>query len=412
MSSEHQRPDTAIGFATAVDEAPPTFVSGLSWREIMLRVGLTYLITRACVLAGAGIVAAQEVAEANRLGLERPRNAVGLILQVLTSWDGRWYYEIIRGWYPTEIPPDVTYEMPEARAAFFPMYPMIVRTVDPLLPGGDVFAGVAVNVVFGILGVWLIGLLARELYDEQIAYRAMVLFLAFPGSFALSFTYSEAVLIAVAAGCLLCLVRHQWLAAGLLAAIGTACRPNGLALVAACAVAAVIAIRTRREWRSLVAVALSPLGFVGFQLYLLDRTGEWAWFRVQTEAWDEGTSFGWTAIRNTIEAFLRPLSSPTDVITAASVVVTVALLAIVWKVRPSAPLVAYVLVVFALMILPATVTARPRFVITAFPVFIAVAAWWPAERDRERDLWTATIACGTAGLVALTGLYGVLGAIP
>jgi hypothetical protein len=46
---------------------------------------------------------------------------------------------------------------------------------------------------------------------------------------------------------------------------------------------------------------------------------------------------------------------------------------------------------------------------TAFPAFIAVAAWWPEEHE---EAWGATIAMGAAGLVALTGLYGVLGAIP
>ena len=59
--------------------------------------------------------------------------------------------------------------------------------------------------------------------------------------------------------------------------------------------------------------------------------------------------------------------------------------------------------------LPSTVTARPRFVYTAFPAFISVAAWWPDDRAEE---WGLTIAICTAGLVTLTGLYGVYGAIP
>ena len=44
-------------------------------------------------------------------------------------------------------------------------------------------------------------------------------------------------------------------------------------------------------------------------------------------------------------------------------------------------MVAYIAVVVALMLLPATVTARPRFLFTAFPLFISAAAWWP-RRDR------------------------------
>ena len=59
--------------------------------------------------------------------------------------------------------------------------------------------------------------------------------------------------------------------------------------------------------------------------------------------------------------------------------------------------------------LPATVTARPRFLFTAFPLVIPAAAWWT---HRHRIGWELTlVACG-AGLATLTGLYGVFGAIP
>jgi len=386
-----------------------------SWRSCIGRAAIAYLASRLCVMAGAAIVASQEVAEAKRtageLGIpaERPKNAVGLITQVLTSWDGAWYYRIVRMGYPRDIPPNVTYDMVEARAAFFPMYPMVVRVVDAVLPGGDVFAGLFINVVFGAIAIWLIGLIAREVFDERTAYRAMLLVIFFPGSFVLSFSYSEATLIAVAAACMLFLIRRQWVAAGVFAAIGTACRPNGVALIAACAIAALIAIKDDRDWRALAAPALAPVGIVSFQLWLHQHTGEWAWFRVQREAWKEGTSFGLTALRNTWEAFIRPLASPTDIITAVSVLTTVALLYTMWRKRLPWPLVAYVLVVLALMILPSTVTARPRFLYTAFPLFISAAAWWPEEHDEAFGL---TIAMCAAGLVTLTGLYGVLGAIP
>ncbi len=387
----------------------PTHTEASPWQSYLRRAGIAYLASRLCVIAGAAIVAAQEVAERNRLGEARPRNAIGLITQVLTSWDGAWYLRIIRGWYPTSIPADVTYNDLEARAAFFPVYPMVVRAADAILPGGDVFASLLVNFVLGAVAIYLVGLIARDLFGPRIAYRAMILMAFFPGSVALSLTYSEATLITVAAGCLLMLHRKHWLAAGVLAAIGSGTRPNGVGLIVACAVAAFLAIKDDRDWRSLLAPLLAPIGFVAFQLYLYDRTGEWAWFRVQTEAWDEGTSFGLTAVKNTLEAFTRPLSSPTDTLTAVSVIVMVALLIVLWKRRLPLPMVAFVVVVLALMVLPSTVTARPRFLYTAFPLFIAAAAWWP---DEHEEGWGLTIAMSAAGIVALTGLYGVLGAIP
>lgn len=387
----------------------PTTPETSTWRSYLRRTAIAFVLSRLCVFAGAAIVSAGKVATANREGLPRPKNAVGLIAEVLTSWDGLWYLRIVRGWYPNHIPAGVTYEMPQARAAFFPVYPALVRALDKVLPGGDTFASLFLNLLLSVAAIYLVGLIARDLFGDEVAYRAMLLMAVFPGSFVLSFAYSEATLLTVAAGCLLCLQRRHWLGAGLLAAVGTAVRPNGLALAAACAVAAFVAIRRNREWRSLIAPALAPTGFIAFQVYLYRLTGEWAWFRVQTEAWDEGTSFGWTAIRNTFEAFVRPLASPTDLITAISVIAMIIMLVILWKRPLPAPMVAFVLVVLALMILPATVTARPRFLYTAFPLLIAVAAWWPPRRDEE---WTVLMALCSAGLVTLTGLYGVLGAIP
>ncbi len=138
----------------------------------------------------------------------------------------------------------------------------------------------------------------------------MVLGALFPGSFVLSFAYTEALLLVFAMACLWCLMSQRWVAAGVLAALGTATRPNGLALVLACAVAAVIAIRDERDWRSLAAPILAPLGFIAFQVWLGQHTGEaGVWFRVQSEAWGEGASYGLTAIRKTFEAFASPLTS-------------------------------------------------------------------------------------------------------
>jgi len=393
---------------TALLAAPPRKTTPF-WSSALRRTGIAFIISRLCVIAGAAVVAAEQVVIANHEGQPRPSNAISLITRVFTSWDGAWYYRIIRDWYPHVIPPHVTYDMPEARAAFFPLFPMLVRVFDRVLPGGDVFAGLVVNTLLGLAGIYLVGLLAREIFGERIGYRAMLLMVFFPGSFVLTFTYSEATLIVVAAGCLLCLLRRHWWAAGVLAVLATATRPNGVALIAACAVASVLAIRERREWRSLVAPLLAPLGFVLFQWYLLARTGEWAWFRVQREAWSEGTSFGMTAINNTLDAFRHPLSSPTDIITAVSFITMLVLLWVMWKRRLPWPLVAYTLVVLALMILPSTVTARPRFLYTAFPLFISLAAWWPEEHE---EAWGALIALCSAGLVTLTALYGVLGAIP
>ncbi|MCB0966755.1 MAG: glycosyltransferase family 39 protein, partial [Ilumatobacter sp.] len=300
-----------------------------------------------------------------------------------------------------------------ARAAFFPLYPLLARWTDAVLPGGDVLAALTVNLVLGLVAITLIGVLARRLYGPAVGRMSVVLAALFPGSFVLSFAYSEALMIVLAAACLLMLVEREWVAAGVFAALATASRPNSVALIVACAVAAFLAIRERREYRSLIALALAPLGFLTFQVWLGQHADEpGAWFRVQQEAWGEGASFGWTAVKNTYEAFSNPLTSPTDTITAICFAATILLVVLAWKVRLNWVMFAYSMAIVVLMLAPATVTARPRFMYAAFPLLIAAAKWYEPHRTRDELIWPLTIgACG-AGLAALTGLYGVFGAIP
>ncbi len=391
-------------------ESPEVAAERAAWRRAVI-VGLcAFVVSRLCVLAGAGVRASQVTVDANIDGEPSPGSPLGLMAGVFTQWDGLWYLEIVRNGYPRVIPTDVTYFDLEARAAFFPLYPTVARWLDVILPGGDTVAALTLNLLLAIIALLLVGVLARRLFDAEVAERAMVLFAVFPGSFVLSFAYAEALLIVLAAACLWFLLDERWLLAGIAAALATATRPNGVALVAACAVAAFIAIYRRRDWWSLVAPLLAPVGFIVFQLWLAAHTGESApWWRVQREAWREGTSFGATAVSNSLSFLQHPLASPTDALTAVSLGALGLGLWCLWRKRLPWPMIAYCAVVIGLMLLPATVTARPRFLFAAFPLLISAAAWWPRK---DRAGWDLMLVASGAGLTALTVLYGVFGAIP
>ena len=375
-----------------------------------LRIGaVAYVLSRVFVLMGVAVVVAAEAVWA-RLNNEEPAGGLSGLVEVLSNWDGHWYMEVARNGYPHHIMPNVTYFVSDARAAFFPLYPRVVHLFDTVVPGGPVSIALFLNVVLGAAFVLLSGLIARRLFDVKTAQKAMILVAFFPGSFVLSWAYSEAMLLTLAALCFLALHRHMWLLAGILAAFGTAARPNGLALVAACAVAALIAIKQDREWKALIAPLLAPLGFIGFMVFLRHHTGEdLAWFRVQREAWKEGTSFGATAVTRTFDFFVNPTSSPTSLLTAASMLALIVGIVAVWKYRIPYMYIAYSAVIIALMLLPATVTARPRFLFTAFPLLFPVARML---RDDDEKWWPIVVLVMATGLVAVTGMYGVRAAIP
>jgi Gpi18-like mannosyltransferase len=397
------------------DRIPVEVSEEKSWKSA-LGIGLgAYLLSRIAVAVGTGARSAQLVVDSNKLGTPlpdapKPGSAISMVTEMLTTWDGLWYLAVVRDGYPRQIPPDVTYYLDEARAAFFPLYPLLTRVVDWALPGGDTLAALSINLLLGACAVVLVGMIARRLYGNEVAAFSMVLFAVFPGSFVMSFAYAETLMVVLAAATLLALVDERWLLAGIFAALTSATRPNGVAILAACAVAAALAIRHRRDWSALWAVGLSPIGFVGFQIFLSFHTGErLAWLRVQQEAWGEGLSYGWTAIVHMYSAARYPLSSPTHVVTTITVLAMIAALLALRIKRLPAPMVAYVAVILALMLLPETVTARPRFLFSAFPLAIPVAAWLPR---RSPMLWQMLmVGCGV-GLVGLTVLYVVHGAIP
>lgn len=385
----------------------PTGPSDDGWRRA-LRSGFTaYLASRVLVLIGATIAASRRTGDETRL------DALGAALR---AWDGEWYLSVVRDGYPSHVPAgiDSVGRWEEARVGFFPLYPLLVRTVDRILPGDALLAALVVGLVLGAAVVYLVGLLAREWFGTVAARRAMVLVAILPGSFVLTLVYSEGLLIALAAGCLLALQRRHWWLAGVLAAMATATRPNGIALVAACAIAAAEAIRLRREWRALVAPLLAPLGLIGFHAFLRLRTGEdWVWFRVQEQVWEEHYTFGASTAWQVRNFVTHPGRSWEDLLATATVVAALALVFLAWRLRLSWPALTYSGVVLALMVLPSTVTARPRFLFTAFPLVIALAQWWPPESSAwARRAWRGLLGASALALVGVTALYSGYVVVP
>jgi Mannosyltransferase (PIG-V) len=291
----------------------------------------------------------------------------------VTAWDGGWYLSTAKHGYPHGIPLTDGHAG-QSTIAFFPLYPLSVRAVHALgfsyLTAGLLVAGTA-----GMATVVLLWLLLRRLWGGEAADRGVTLFCFFPGALVLSLTYSEPLMLALTIGSLLALLSQRWITAGVLAALATASRPNAIALVAACAWAAVVAIRTRRQWRALAAPLLAPLGFVVFQGFLWARTGAAdAWFRTQHEGWEERLALGaaWHRIEETIH---HPLSDVNHPVAVAGTLIMAVTLVLLIRARPPAPVLVYTIGVVLLALMSETLGARPRFVLTAFPLVVAPARW-------------------------------------
>jgi hypothetical protein len=316
----------------------------------------------------------------------------------ITSFDGAWYLKLAEFGYPSSIPLTPAGTAAESTIAFFPLYSMGIRAVQGLgFPPRE--AALLVAGGAGLVTVVLLWILLRRLWGPEAADRGVALFCFFPGALVLSMAYAEPLMLALAIGCLLALLSRWWVTAGVLAGLATATRPNALALVGACAWAAGVAIRSRREWRALIAPLLAPAGFVAFQLFLLARTGEVdAWYRVQREAWFERVALDatWDKIA---ETFRHPLGNITSVTlpVAGTVIIAVTLFLLV-RARPPGPVLVYTLGIVALALVSETLGARPRFVLTAFPL-VAVPGLY-----LRGIAFSIVLACSATALGALSVL--------
>ncbi len=233
-----------------------------------------YLGTRALLLV---VAAADAILRHHRFATE------------ISQWDGRWYRDLTEHGYPTQ---DLH---TRTTLGFFPAYSILMWLLSHALAITPDVAGTIIAMIGGLIATLLVERLASGWWGAESGRRAAILFCLFPGSIVFSMIYSEGVLISLAAGCILALERRRWLLAGCLAGAATATGPSALALIAVCAVAALVELR-RHGWQdrgaraSLLAPLLSLVGVTAFAAFLWAWTGTpFATLTAQRYGWGERT---------------------------------------------------------------------------------------------------------------------------
>jgi hypothetical protein len=330
----------------------------------------------------------------------RPFGPAGNALAApLARWDSVWYLAIANDGYPADDP---------RRAAFFPLYPLLVRAANAVV-GSPIVAGALVSVVcFGVALVLLHRLTELELGAP--AARATVWAIAlFPGAVFFSAVYSEALYLALSVACLYAARTGRWAWAGALGALGAATRSAGVLLLVPLAV--LWLARDERRPRDAVWIALLPAGLVAFCAALALGGGDALapfhaqdiWFRhfagPFAGMWD-GTTAAWRGVHH-----LGDKAARADVVLFCFLVLAVPAVVGTLRRLPAA-YGAYVLAALALPLSypvgPQPLMSLPRFLAVLFPLFMWLGAWLAAGGRARR---VAVLAPSAAGLVAVTAVF-------
>ncbi len=290
-------------------------------------------------------------------------------------WDSRWFLRAANHGWPTHIPPG---QGPPVRStiAFFPLFPLTIRWLSAVTGWSLLTSGVIITSLTGLTAMIAVWMLVRHFADQPSADRATLLVAVFPGSFVLSLVYSEGVAITLLALGLLALMQRRWVAAGVLGMLATATSPIALAFEISTLWCAYRAIAGRRDWRSLAAPVLTPLGFIAYQVYLWRHTGQLnAWRITERKGWYSYPSLLYP-VHLVVEFVRDPVA---NTITTDFLVVGIALAVfgavVAIRTRLPMPVLLYGLSAAILGMVAAPVGLRPRFVFLAFPLIIAVGVW-------------------------------------
>jgi hypothetical protein len=341
-----------------------------------------------------GIYAASRVATVVAMATAAVISPEYALRDIFFRWDGRWYLATADTGYPHAVlPPAPVQGDAQSTLAFFPGYPLAIRTLRSATGLSTRQAGLLLAVAFGATAAALLWWLVRRLVDAASADRATALFCFFPGSFVLTMVYAEGLMISLALACLLALISRRWLLAGVAAGLATAVRPNALALVAACGWEAARALR-RKEWRAVAAPLLAPAGLVAFFTFLRARTGTVsAWFDTEARGWGEHFDFGVSTWHKFGRVVRDPTGDMNEVLATLGLVFLVAAGYLLIRSRLPSVLTVYTAGVAVLAVGSQILGPRPRFILAAFPLLVAVGV-------RTRGLVFSVVLATSATLLA------------
>ncbi len=372
-----------------------------------------------------------------------------LLAAPAARWDGVWYLVIARYGYRPDLGAYTS-----SRTAFFPLYPLALRTVSWLGPP-PIAAGVLVSVLALALALYGIHRLATlelarharpALSGDRLAraaYLAVLLTAFAPMAFFFSAVYSESLYLALSVG-LFWSARHgRWMWVGVLGALAGATRSAGLVLVLPALIIYLYgpredrppdrlgALRSRvrpryRLRRDVLWLGLLPVGVILYGAYLAFAGGSaLAPLRAQ-EVWSRhfaGPYVGiWDGVHAAFEGARQLLSGQRQHIYFATgkdspfvmaghnltliAFLVLAIPAVIGVLR-RLPFAygAYVLAALALPLsYPVTIQplmSLPRFLVVLFPLFIWLGAWL-AERPR---LQRPTLLASGALMVFFLGQF-------
>jgi Mannosyltransferase (PIG-V) len=351
-----------------------------------------------------------------RITLDMPSGS----MNIWSHWDGEHYVTLAMGGYLH--PPD------NVSPAFFPLYPLLLRSFAELF-GGPISKealsvwGPLISLLFLPFALYFIYHIALEGWGERVARGTVLILAFFPTTFFLNAAYTESLFLALSAGSMWAMrVKKDLLLACVLAGFAAATRNVGIFLVVPLMYEWIKDVE-RSRWQG-VYLLLAPGGLFAYMVYLWVRFGDPLLFYSAQESWGrqatgplDTASRAWGAAVEGAGRLLDPdlwahpsLGNAANQLAGASNFFNLAffVFAMVVLLAGSRYLPLSLTIYGLLLVAPATLfgtpgsplMGTPRYVLVAFPVFIVLALLF-----RNRVLLGGWLVVSTLLSLVLCGLF-------
>ena len=351
-----------------------------------------WVLARIIVLASLG--AARFVVD------EYPGSALARHADVsLVGWDAGFYDLIARVGYA---PHGDSYR-------FFPLYPLLTRALNVVVPGSSRVALVLLANVCSLAFVVLLHqLVHRETGNVDTARRAAWFGCIAPAAFVMVWGYAEPLFLLLSVATFLMFRRNRFVLAGAFAALAALTRPLGVVLVIPVAVEAFrgfggATMRGRIE--RVIGVLGAPAGALGYLLWVENRTGDLLLpYRIQARPVHRGRTVDpVTGVVHALREFFDH-DRVGPLLHVGWAVVAVVLVVIAFRRLPIAyGLYAAASIVIALA--SENLDSFERYAFNAFPLLIAAAIVVRKPRVETLVFTAMGAAMCLYGVVAALGVY-------
>jgi hypothetical protein len=307
--------------------------------------------------------------------------------------------------------------------AFFPVWPGLV-TIFSQITGLDLLlSGLLLSHVFSFTAVLLLWTYLKTTLGPKTANWGLVWWLLTPTAFFTLAFYNEGLFVSLAIGSILAAKKNRWWLAGLLASIAAATRVVGIFLVLA--LAAELIQQTHFTWSyawikknfsKMIAITIGTVGLLLYMVYLWLEFHDPVYFLHVQSAFGAGRQTSlviWPQVvwRGLMILFTaRPFDWKylTYVQEFIAGVGSVAIVLWGWwhrkKTQLTTPLALYSLSCLLLPTLTGTFSSMPRYILAAWPLWIAVAYW-----SQKNPKWALLALAFSVGLLIINTVLFVQG---